>query len=302
MAGVPAQREGRLLILFVDESGQDHRQSPYEVLGGVAVPQADLWPLITSCRTLFWKHYGDAELASRAEIKANKILSKRRLAQSSGEHIPDDERRELVQQFFKVNREHGQPRRHHFRAHAQSCRLLALDLLKACREHSCRVLAVMVNPAAPPQHDSSLRADYVALFSRLYECVPRHVSQRAIVVHDEREDAECHRLANQLYAYYLTSDTHIPDRIVPEPLFVKSHLTLGITLADVVAYVLAWGFRHAAVLTRDYRPDLAEFAEVIREINGIPKDPPEDLENFGIVYVENLADVGRWSRGTKTSG
>lgn len=33
-------------FLFVDESGQDHRDSPYEVLAGLAVEDRDLWNLV----------------------------------------------------------------------------------------------------------------------------------------------------------------------------------------------------------------------------------------------------------------
>ena len=35
-------------FLFVDESGQDHHDSPYEVLAGVAIEDRVLWPLIAS--------------------------------------------------------------------------------------------------------------------------------------------------------------------------------------------------------------------------------------------------------------
>lgn len=33
-------------FLFIDESGQDRRESPYEVLAGMAVEGLDLWNLI----------------------------------------------------------------------------------------------------------------------------------------------------------------------------------------------------------------------------------------------------------------
>lgn len=32
--------------LFIDESGQDQRHSPYEVLAGIAVEDCKVWPLI----------------------------------------------------------------------------------------------------------------------------------------------------------------------------------------------------------------------------------------------------------------
>lgn len=33
-------------FLFVDESGQDRKESPYEVLAGVAVKDSEMWNLI----------------------------------------------------------------------------------------------------------------------------------------------------------------------------------------------------------------------------------------------------------------
>ena len=34
------------MLLFLDESGTDHRASPYEVTGGIAIAESDLWPFI----------------------------------------------------------------------------------------------------------------------------------------------------------------------------------------------------------------------------------------------------------------
>jgi len=33
-------------LMFIDESGQDQRESPYEVLAGVVVEDTKLWPLV----------------------------------------------------------------------------------------------------------------------------------------------------------------------------------------------------------------------------------------------------------------
>jgi hypothetical protein len=52
-------------LLFLDESGHDHRNTPYEVRGGFAVQASKLWPLIRAVRTLeqstfgtYLNHYG----------------------------------------------------------------------------------------------------------------------------------------------------------------------------------------------------------------------------------------------------
>jgi hypothetical protein len=284
------------VILFVDESGQDRRESPYEVLGGVAVPQAELWPWIKALRGLLVRYFGDADHGVQTEIKGCSFLTRKRLRQAFGEEIPGHERQRLVLEFFRINQQRGQPRRQHFDAYAQACRFFCRDVLQTCRDHSARVLAAIVSPAATPQIDGVLRADYVGLFSKLYQCTADDSALRALIIHDERDDSECRDLAKQLYAYYVNEDRDVPLRVIPEPLFVKSHLTLGIMVADIVTYVLAWGFRYAEVLSQPYRPDLREFAELIREINGIPADPPRDLEEYGIVYVEDLSDAQKWQK------
>jgi hypothetical protein len=79
-------------------------------------------------------------------------------------------------------------------------------------------------------------------------------------------------------------------------MFVKSHLTLGVLVADIIAYILSWGFRHAQVLSAPPRPNLREFADLIREINHIPDEMPEELDLYGILYIQDLADLQQWSK------
>jgi hypothetical protein len=38
------------MLLFIDESGHDHKETPYEVLAGVAIRERDLWNLIQAIR------------------------------------------------------------------------------------------------------------------------------------------------------------------------------------------------------------------------------------------------------------
>ena len=54
-------------------------------------------------------------------------------------------------------------------------------------------------------------------------------------------------------------------RVIPEPFFVHSHLTTAIQLADIVAYVVAWGVRVAGMY-RPAREELAPFAEKVCEL------------------------------------
>lgn len=52
-------------LLFLDESGHDLKDSPYEVLAGIAVEDRDLWNLICAVQqseeTHFGRRYADQE-------------------------------------------------------------------------------------------------------------------------------------------------------------------------------------------------------------------------------------------------
>lgn len=66
-------------------------------------------------------------------------------------------------------------------------------------------------------------------------------------------------------------------RVIPEPFFVHSDLTTGIQIADLVAYIISWGFR-VGEMTKPKRDELDEFMNdicqirhrAIREVNGNP--------------------------------
>jgi hypothetical protein len=45
-------------FLFIDESGQDHKESPYEVLAGVAIKDADLWNIVQALHDAEVAHFG----------------------------------------------------------------------------------------------------------------------------------------------------------------------------------------------------------------------------------------------------
>lgn len=62
-------------FLFVDESGQDGRNSPYEVLAGVAVEDRELWRLIQALKNSQEAHFGMRLFdAYGAEAKGQKLL------------------------------------------------------------------------------------------------------------------------------------------------------------------------------------------------------------------------------------
>ena len=64
-------------FLFIDESGQDHHDSPYEVLAGIAVDDKDLWNFIRSAHELEINCFGRKYHEINNEIKARTFLKRK---------------------------------------------------------------------------------------------------------------------------------------------------------------------------------------------------------------------------------
>ena len=64
-------------FLFLDESGHQRRESPYEVLAGIAIQDRSLWPLVQNLHaaeeTCFGRRYSEA----RDELKGKKLLKRK---------------------------------------------------------------------------------------------------------------------------------------------------------------------------------------------------------------------------------
>ena len=54
-------------------------------------------------------------------------------------------------------------------------------------------------------------------------------------------------------------------RIIPEPFFVHSDLTTGIQIADLVAYIISWGFRLDNMI-EPARQEMADLVNLVRQL------------------------------------
>lgn len=57
-------------LLFLDESGHDHRQMPYEVRGGIALHASELWPFVQAMQRLELDAFGTQLHQFRKELRA----------------------------------------------------------------------------------------------------------------------------------------------------------------------------------------------------------------------------------------
>ena len=66
-------------LLFMDESGHDHKQMPYEVRGGVAIQDRRVWPFVRAIANLELACFGVRLVDFKKEFKGEKLLDKDRL-------------------------------------------------------------------------------------------------------------------------------------------------------------------------------------------------------------------------------
>ena len=83
-------------LLFIDESGVDRRESPYEVLAGVAIQDRKLWSLIRKLQAAEIECFGKRYTSEGGEAKGKSLLKRKtfRLAAQLPE-IPLEERANL---------------------------------------------------------------------------------------------------------------------------------------------------------------------------------------------------------------
>jgi hypothetical protein len=254
-------------FLFVDESGQDRRESPYEVLAGVAVEDRQLWDLILDIHTAEERFFGQRISNGHLELKATKLLKRKvfRLAGGSPP-IPERERTRLVGACLAKG---PAASRVELAALGQAKLAFVENVLEGCARHDVRVFASAVDRDAPRPSSAYLRKDYAYLFERFFYFLEEKTdAPRGIVVFDELEKSQCHLLVDQMRLYFLETATgrRRAGRVVPEPFFVHSDLTTAVQLADLVAYIVSWGVRISGRMNRERREELGPLAQAVCDL------------------------------------
>jgi hypothetical protein len=268
-------------FLFVDESGQDHHETPVEVLAGVAVEDRDLWNLVTALQEAEERLFGRRYTLEERELKGKKLLKAKtfRLA-SQLPPIETEPRRQYARQCLDDGANAG---RHHLTALAQAKLAYVREALETCARYRCRAFASIVSKNAPRPAATHLRKDYAYLLERFfYFLEDKDTTLCGVVVFDELEKSQSHILVGQMEQYFKRTSRgkQRASQIIPEPFFVHSDLTTGIQIADLVAYITAWGVRFGDMKenTREELDDLAKLVcqlryRTVREIDGNPNYP-----------------------------
>lgn len=258
-------------FLFIDESGQDHKESPYEVLAGIAIKDEALWGLIQEVHDAELAHFGRRYSEGARELKGTKILKRKTFshAKLNCQVLPNE-----VPQLARETLDDGAKNKsiRHLKSLALAKIAYVSDLFAMCATHGCRVFASVVETDAPPTASGGLRKDYAYLFERFFyfledEAENNGQRQQGVIVFDELEKARSHILIDQAHRYFKETATGRlrAQLIVPEPFFVHSDLTTGVQIADLVAYCISWGFR-TPHMTKPARIELASYGAQIARL------------------------------------
>lgn len=255
-------------LLFVDESGRDHRESPYEVLAGVAVEDRDLWNLVRAIQDAETDYFGTRYSAGSRELKSKKLISKKTFRKASQlADFDPEERRALATACLESGETAG---RSEVTALAQAKLAYVSEVLDLCAQHHCKVIAsIIANDASGVLPEDMLRRDYCYMFERFfYYLEDQGPDTMGIVVFDELEKSRSHLLVDQMDRYfkYTEKGRYRASQVIPEPFFVHSDLTTGIQLADMAAYVLSWGFRRATGLNKPARAQLDPYVRQVTKM------------------------------------
>lgn len=277
------------MLLFIDESGQDHKHMPCEVLAGVAVAEENYWNMIRAIRGAEQKHFGGYLRDLRTtEVKARRLLKRKcfRLADQNY-RIESDELPRLANQCLKKglaarNGTGGNITAKELTGYSRSVLNFVNEVLDIAASHDVKIFASVVDAQTARQKQNMLQKDFVFLFERYFYFLKE---VRGLVVFDELEKSQAQRLIQQMASYFLgtRNGQFRSSRIIPEPFFVDSALTTGIFLADLAAYVIGWSWRLKR-MPQEARDELKPFANKLHDMQFIGEKPKRDGTGHWILY------------------
>lgn len=281
-------------LFFMDESGHDHRQCPYEVRGGVAIHAGKLWSFIQSMQRLELQAFGCQLSQFGNEIKGSTLLDRKRFkfARQRG-LMADADRQKNARSFLEKSHRNRKLSGEEFAAYGQACIFMAQGIFQVMNDHDAAVFAAIVPNTTQKAEDFGyeeyLRKDHVFLLERYFYMLEEK-QEFGLLVMDEIEKKEDRKLSKRIERYYTTTSKgqYRSTWIVPSPFFVSSDMTYAIQAADVCIYAINWGYR----LSRMEKPAREEISEKFRQwlkklqYKGTVDDGKYSV--YGIVYVPDL--------------
>jgi hypothetical protein len=282
-------------LLFLDESGHDHNNMPYEVRGGIALHVKTLWEFVQAIRYLEGECFGAELHQYKMELKGCKLLDKDRWKWAGqGERMAPEVRRKHCRGFLTKGLEKKVPTKDEFTAYGQACLDMARGIFRLLQAQGAVLFGVAIprHVRAPDTYEAEeyLRKDQVFLLER-YFCFLERQQAHGLLVMDEVEKTADRRFVRRLENYFRKTQTgrYRSQWIVPTPLFVASDMSYPIQAADLAIYCLNWGFRlPSAGMNASVRSEIAtEFGPWLNalQFSGDSYRAGEVYHCYGIVYV-----------------
>jgi hypothetical protein len=290
-------------LLFLDESGHDHKNMPYEVRGGVAVQDSQLWPFVQGMERLELDCFGCQLHQYRKELKGSTLLDRKRVRfAAQGPSMDAGSRRKHSRAFLTKGLEKKVPSKDEFTAYGQACLEMSRGTFQLLRDSGAVLFAAAipcsVKKPAHPHIDEFLRKDHVFLLERFFFFLESK-KQHGLLVLDEVDKSLDGKFVRQLEAYFTKTATGLyrTSWIVPTPFFVSSDMTYLIQAADLCIYCVNWGFRLPSQgMDAPTRNEIAsEFGPWLNRIqyHGQGYKDGHVFESWGITYVPNPYAPGR---------
>ncbi len=235
-------------LLFMDESGHDHRNMPYEVRGGVALHIRRVWDFVQDFLALEHRAFGVRLAEYGTEVKGAKLLHRKHFQNAGNMHeLEDAERYKAVRRFLSQGGGR-RPSKRDFSAYGQACLMMADGVFDLLEKHEAVLFASMIQKGCRPppgfRFEHYLRKDHVFLQERFFYFLERERSHGMFVM-DQTDVRGDIRFVRRLRDYYTKTLTGRERTcwIVPEPLFVDSQMYPAIQAADLCIYCVNWGYR-----------------------------------------------------------
>lgn len=290
-------------LLFLDESGHDHKKTPYEVRGGIALQDRQLWPFVQAMQRIELDSFGCHLHQYAKEVKGSALLDRKRFRfAAQAAPMEPDARRKHTRGFLTKGLENKSPYRDEFTAYGQACLEMARATFQLLRDHGAVLFAsaipCSVRKPAQPHIDEYLRKDHVFLLERFFYFLEQQ-REHGLLVMDAVEKSLDRKFVRQIEAYFKKTSIgrYRTTWIVPMPFFVSSEMHYPVQAADMCIYCINWGFRLASQgMDAPKRDEIAdEFGPWLSRLQyrGEGHRQGQVYDSWGIVFVPNPYAAGR---------
>ncbi len=289
-------------LLFMDESGHDHKNTPMEVRGGVAIHVSKIWQFLQEFQKEEKKCFGVRLADYKVEIKGSKFLQKKRYKSASVPFVMNEaERKKAIRRFLMQD----QPlKRQDFYAYSAACISMAKRIFALLEKYDAQLFASAIPCDVKKPEDFGfkdyLRNDLVYLQERFCNFLEKK-KEKGILVLDQTDKEDDKRFLKVLENYY-TKTVEGQKRvkfIVPHVLFIDSEMSPLIQVADVCIYCINWGYRVPAWKFEGPKRDeiVRDFGDLCHKLQFSGKVYSKTKKDtFGSYGIRFIKDPYKWAR------